>query len=307
MGRCSRSPYRSAWPCARRTTATWPPWCAAPTARCTRPSAPAATGSWPRTRPSPDALAAAAGGLLQCADAPPAPALRPALHDRPRGRLSVHRRRLPGAVRPGWRRAHRAAGIRRLPERRLPRHGRQWRRRARSGGAAARPPPHATLAGRVPGRPARAVPANGPQPRRLSQRAGDGAAAAVAVRRCRCVRQWRWAEAPPYGRIGRGDFATRAHAGLARCAAIPSQRCAIVRASPAGHLCMDPTHTVLSDTRRRAAVAFIFVTVLLDMLAFGIIIPVLPHLIEQLAGGGIAKAAWWVRVFSTVFAVVQFA
>jgi DHA1 family tetracycline resistance protein-like MFS transporter len=40
--------------------------------------------------------------------------------------------------------------------------------------------------------------------------------------------------------------------------------------------------------RHRAALAFIYVTVLLDMLAFGIIIPVLPHLIEQLAGGGIA-------------------
>ncbi|MGN6738689.1 MFS transporter, partial [Dyella sp.] len=58
---------------------------------------------------------------------------------------------------------------------------------------------------------------------------------------------------------------------------------------------------------RRAALAFIFVTVLLDMLAFGIVIPVLPHQIAQLAGGGIAKAAWWVGVFSTVFAVVQFA
>ncbi|MEI7036714.1 TCR/Tet family MFS transporter [Fulvimonas yonginensis] len=70
---------------------------------------------------------------------------------------------------------------------------------------------------------------------------------------------------------------------------------------------MDSTHTVLSDTRRRAAVAFIFVTVFLDILAFGIIIPVLPHLIEQLAGGGVARAAWWVGVFSTVFAIVQFA
>jgi len=57
---------------------------------------------------------------------------------------------------------------------------------------------------------------------------------------------------------------------------------------------------------QRAALAFIYVTVLLDMLAFGIIIPVLPHLIEQLAGGGIAKAAWWVGIFSTVFAIVQF-
>ncbi|MGB3748185.1 MAG: TCR/Tet family MFS transporter [Rhodanobacter sp.] len=58
--------------------------------------------------------------------------------------------------------------------------------------------------------------------------------------------------------------------------------------------------------RHRAALAFIYVTVLLDMLAFGIIIPVLPHLIEQLAGGGIARAAWWVGIFSTVFAIVQF-
>lgn len=63
----------------------------------------------------------------------------------------------------------------------------------------------------------------------------------------------------------------------------------------------------LHPTRRRAALVFIYITVLLDMLAFGIVIPVLPHLIEQLAGGGIAEAAWWVGVFSTVFAAVQFA
>ncbi|KRE96589.1 MFS transporter [Frateuria sp. Soil773] len=69
---------------------------------------------------------------------------------------------------------------------------------------------------------------------------------------------------------------------------------------------MDQPVTPISEPRRRAAVAFIFVTVLLDMLAFGIVIPVLPHLIEQLAGGGIANAAWWVGIFSTVFAFVQF-
>jgi DHA1 family tetracycline resistance protein-like MFS transporter len=70
---------------------------------------------------------------------------------------------------------------------------------------------------------------------------------------------------------------------------------------------MEQPVTPISEPRRRAAVAFIYVTVLLDMLAFGIIIPVLPHLIEQLAGGGIANAAWWVGIFSTVFAIVQFA
>jgi DHA1 family tetracycline resistance protein-like MFS transporter len=58
--------------------------------------------------------------------------------------------------------------------------------------------------------------------------------------------------------------------------------------------------------RRRAALIFIFVTVLIDILSFGIIIPVLPHLVEQLAGGGVAKAAMWVGVFGTLFAAIQF-
>ncbi|HWU75000.1 MAG TPA: tetracycline resistance MFS efflux pump, partial [Rhodanobacter sp.] len=43
------------------------------------------------------------------------------------------------------------------------------------------------------------------------------------------------------------------------------------------------------STPRHAALAFIFVTVMLDMLAFGIIIPVLPHLVVELIGGSIAE------------------
>jgi MFS transporter, DHA1 family, tetracycline resistance protein len=58
--------------------------------------------------------------------------------------------------------------------------------------------------------------------------------------------------------------------------------------------------------RRRAALAFVFVTVLLDMLAFGVVIPVLPHLIEQFLGGDIAGAVTWTGIFGTVFALVQF-
>ncbi|MCB9596856.1 MAG: TCR/Tet family MFS transporter [Sandaracinaceae bacterium] len=57
---------------------------------------------------------------------------------------------------------------------------------------------------------------------------------------------------------------------------------------------------------RRAALAFIFVTVLIDVLAFGLIIPVLPHLVEDLAGGDTRDAAFWVGVFSTTFALIQF-
>ena len=62
----------------------------------------------------------------------------------------------------------------------------------------------------------------------------------------------------------------------------------------------------LPGSRHRAAVAFVFVTVLIDILSFGIIIPVLPHLVEQLAGGGIALAALWVGLFGTLFAAIQF-
>ncbi|MGA7436609.1 MAG: TCR/Tet family MFS transporter [Luteibacter sp.] len=62
----------------------------------------------------------------------------------------------------------------------------------------------------------------------------------------------------------------------------------------------------LAPPVRRAAVAFIFITVLIDILAFGIIIPVLPHLIEAMTGGGVSNAAWWVGIFGTVFAAVQF-
>ena len=57
---------------------------------------------------------------------------------------------------------------------------------------------------------------------------------------------------------------------------------------------------------RRAALAFIFVTVLIDILSFGLIIPVLPHLVKEFVGGEISEAAWWVGVFGTLFALIQF-
>jgi DHA1 family tetracycline resistance protein-like MFS transporter len=57
---------------------------------------------------------------------------------------------------------------------------------------------------------------------------------------------------------------------------------------------------------RRAALVFIFVTVLLDMLALGMIIPVLPKLIEDFRGGNTASAAEFVGLFGTAWAVMQF-
>jgi len=56
----------------------------------------------------------------------------------------------------------------------------------------------------------------------------------------------------------------------------------------------------------RAAFAFIFVTVLLDMLAIGIIVPVLPKLIVQFEHGNISMAATQNGIFAFVFAAMQF-
>lgn len=58
---------------------------------------------------------------------------------------------------------------------------------------------------------------------------------------------------------------------------------------------------------RRAAVAFVFITVALDMLAIGVVIPVLPHLVEAFVGGATDTAARWIGIFGSTFALVQFA
>jgi MFS transporter, DHA1 family, tetracycline resistance protein len=58
--------------------------------------------------------------------------------------------------------------------------------------------------------------------------------------------------------------------------------------------------------RRRAAFAFIFVTVLLDMLALGMVIPVLPKLVEGFVAGDTARASEYVGLFATVWALMQF-
>src|SRR5271156_2049175 len=57
---------------------------------------------------------------------------------------------------------------------------------------------------------------------------------------------------------------------------------------------------------RRDALAFIFVTVLIDMLAFSIIIPVLPMLVQDFVGGSAARAAQMYGLFGTAWALMQF-
>ena len=74
----------------------------------------------------------------------------------------------------------------------------------------------------------------------------------------------------------------------------------------------EPRHTVRpmqpadAVPPRRAAFAFIFITVLLDMLALGIIIPVMPVLVSGFLGGDTARSAEVIGLFGTVWALMQF-
>jgi len=67
-----------------------------------------------------------------------------------------------------------------------------------------------------------------------------------------------------------------------------------------------PPGAPAADPPRRAALAFIFVTVMLDMLAVGIVVPVLPLLIKEFLDGDVARTAQMLGVFGTVWALMQF-
>lgn len=58
--------------------------------------------------------------------------------------------------------------------------------------------------------------------------------------------------------------------------------------------------------RRTPGLGFIFLTLLLDVLGFGLIIPVGPRLVEQLQGGGAAEAAPIVGYLAATYAAMQF-
>ncbi|MFZ5669980.1 MAG: TCR/Tet family MFS transporter [Pseudomonadota bacterium] len=58
--------------------------------------------------------------------------------------------------------------------------------------------------------------------------------------------------------------------------------------------------------RLKAAFAFIYVSALINSVSFGIMIPILPNLVKQLAGGDTASAADWNVVFGATWGVMQF-
>jgi MFS transporter, DHA1 family, tetracycline resistance protein len=60
------------------------------------------------------------------------------------------------------------------------------------------------------------------------------------------------------------------------------------------------------ENKRHAALGFVFVTVLLDMLAFGIIVPILPRLISEFLHGNMARSSEYMGLFVTTWALMQF-
>jgi DHA1 family tetracycline resistance protein-like MFS transporter len=66
------------------------------------------------------------------------------------------------------------------------------------------------------------------------------------------------------------------------------------------------TPTLPKGGPRKAAVLFIFATALMDVISLGIMIPVLPNLVKQFAGGDTALAAQYTMVFALTWGLMQF-
>jgi MFS transporter, DHA1 family, tetracycline resistance protein len=71
---------------------------------------------------------------------------------------------------------------------------------------------------------------------------------------------------------------------------------------------MNQTNTgaQITGAKRQAALGFIFITAIMDVLSLGVMIPVLPNLVKQFGGGDTAVAADWNVLFATVWGVMQF-
>ncbi len=62
----------------------------------------------------------------------------------------------------------------------------------------------------------------------------------------------------------------------------------------------------MNHINRKAALGFIFLTLVIDVTGLGIIIPVLPKLIEQLIHGNVSQAAKWGGWLTAAYAIMQF-
>ena len=57
---------------------------------------------------------------------------------------------------------------------------------------------------------------------------------------------------------------------------------------------------------RKPALAFIFITLFLDILGIGLVIPILPKLIEQFRGGDLTAASHTYGWLAALYALMQF-
>ncbi len=64
--------------------------------------------------------------------------------------------------------------------------------------------------------------------------------------------------------------------------------------------------TDMTAAQRRRAITFILVTLTLDAMGIGLILPVMPDLIREVEGGTLGTAALWGGILATTFAVMQF-
>lgn len=62
----------------------------------------------------------------------------------------------------------------------------------------------------------------------------------------------------------------------------------------------------MDPTQRKRAFTFILITLTLDAMGIGLILPVMPDLIGEVNGGTIGTAAIWGGILATTFAVMQF-
>ncbi len=61
-----------------------------------------------------------------------------------------------------------------------------------------------------------------------------------------------------------------------------------------------------SEDKPRSALAFILITLFIDIVGIGIVVPVLPELIKELAGGSTAMAGRYVGIIAATYSLMQF-
>ena len=66
------------------------------------------------------------------------------------------------------------------------------------------------------------------------------------------------------------------------------------------------TGSASTGRKRQAAIPFILLTLFIDILGIGIIIPVLPELVKQFTGDSTSDASWYVGIIAASYSLMQF-